>query len=69
MTMPAPEDLQQARLAICESCPELTTLKRCRQCGCFMGLKVKLKGAHCPLGKWPQYEEWMTKSLEKDYQK
>ena len=42
--MPAPEDLQQARMAICESCQELTTLNRCQQCGCFMTLKTRLIG-------------------------
>jgi hypothetical protein len=62
--MPAPQDLQQARMAICESCPELTTLKRCQQCGCFMLVKTRLTGAHCPLGKWPTLEQWTTKNLE-----
>jgi hypothetical protein len=60
--MPAPQDLQQARMAICESCPELTTLNRCQQCGCFMTLKTRLIGAHCPLGKWPLYEQWTTQN-------
>lgn len=67
--MPAPKDLQEARMAICESCPELTTFKRCQQCGCFMVVKTRLRGAHCPLGKWPLLEEWMTKSSNEDYQK
>jgi hypothetical protein len=43
----------QARLDICEKCPELVGLaKQCKQCGCVMTLKVKLKNAKCPLGKW-----------------
>ena len=67
--MPAPNDLQKARMAICESCPELTTLKRCQQCGCFMTVKVMLKGAHCPLDKWPDTEQWIKKNLEEDFQK
>lgn len=66
--MPAPTDLQTARLAICKTCPELTTLNRCQKCGCFMAVKVKLRGAHCPLGKWPQLEEWIKKNSSVDYQ-
>jgi hypothetical protein len=43
----------RARLDICEECPELIGLtKQCKQCGCLMPLKVKLKNAECPLGKW-----------------
>ena len=64
--MPAPQDLQNARMAICRACPELTTLTRCRKCGCFMVAKVKLKGAKCPLEKWPDTREWMTKNLNED---
>jgi hypothetical protein len=40
------------RLAICKTCPELETLDRCKQCGCFMQSKTKLPNANCPLGKW-----------------
>ena len=64
--MPAPEDLQTARLAICRACPELTNFNRCRKCGCFMTVKVMLKGARCPLDKWPDTREWMTKNLERN---
>lgn len=60
----APQDLQSARLAICRSCPELTTMSRCQQCGCFMTIKVMLKGAQCPLNKWPDVRQWMIKNLE-----
>lgn len=67
--MPAPQDLQEARMAICESCPELTTFKRCQQCGCFMVVKTRLRGAHCPLGKWPTIEQWTTKNLEEGFQR
>lgn len=61
--MAAPEDLQKARMAICQTCPELTTLNRCQKCGCFMAIKTRLRGAHCPLGKWPLLEEWTTKNI------
>jgi hypothetical protein len=41
------------RLSICEKCPELIkATSQCKQCGCFMKLKVKLKEAVCPIGKW-----------------
>ena len=41
------------RYAICEACPSLLrATNQCKECGCFMKLKVKLKDASCPLGKW-----------------
>jgi hypothetical protein len=41
------------RLLICQECPELLNItKQCKQCGCVMPLKVKLKNATCPLEKW-----------------
>jgi hypothetical protein len=39
------------RWRICRECPELHA-GICGQCGCVMKLKVKLKDATCPLGKW-----------------
>lgn len=42
-----------SRYNICLSCPELIKLsKQCRQCGCLMNVKTKMKAARCPLGKW-----------------
>ena len=41
------------RFSICEGCPKLIKLtSQCKECGCFMKAKVKLKEASCPLGKW-----------------
>jgi hypothetical protein len=41
------------RYTICRECPELLGItKQCKQCGCMMPLKVKLKEAECPIGKW-----------------
>jgi hypothetical protein len=49
----ATKDEENTRFAICESCPSLINpTKQCKECGCFMKLKVKLKQATCPLGKW-----------------
>ncbi len=46
-------DESGARIEICNACPELIQLtKQCKQCGCFMAAKTKLKDAKCPLGKW-----------------
>jgi hypothetical protein len=41
----------QARLEICKTCPEWTGT-RCKICGCFTKLKVRLEKEKCPLGKW-----------------
>ena len=52
-TMPAEEEVSNARYDICLKCPELVAFtKQCKKCGCFMGLKTKLENAKCPLGKW-----------------
>lgn len=49
----AEPELQDSRYSICEACDRLTkTTKQCKECGCFMKLKVKLADAVCPLGKW-----------------
>ena len=46
------ESQSQQRMAICQTCPELGTLNRCRQCGCFMNIKTRIYSSSCPLGKW-----------------
>jgi hypothetical protein len=49
----ATEEESQNRWSICEQCPRLLkTTSQCKECGCFMKIKVKLKEAVCPLGKW-----------------
>ena len=49
----ATEDLARHRLAVCEACPRLLkTTYQCKECGCFMKLKVRLRDAECPLDKW-----------------
>ena len=49
----ASEEEAKKRYDICDWCPEFISLsKQCKQCGCFMNLKVKLQEAVCPLGKW-----------------
>lgn len=47
------EQIANERLDICKACPELIELtSQCKKCGCFMGMKTKLKKANCPIGKW-----------------
>jgi len=44
------------RIEICKSCPELNSLNFCKQCGCYMPLKVRIKSSECPLKKWNRLE-------------
>lgn len=47
------EDVAKSRYAVCVECPKFISLSRqCKECGCFMNLKTKLKNATCPIGKW-----------------
>jgi predicted Zn-ribbon and HTH transcriptional regulator len=44
------------RLDICLDCDRLFELiphaPQCKECGCFMKVKTRLKSSSCPLGKW-----------------
>jgi hypothetical protein len=43
----------EARLNICRECPFfIKNTQQCKECGCFMNLKTKLKLAECPQHKW-----------------
>ena len=44
--------LAKQRYDICNECPDLTILKFCGQCGCFMPLKVRIESTSCPIKKW-----------------
>ncbi len=62
----APEALIAVRRDICRQCAQatrnsdprfaahagLTTLSRCRACGCFVAAKTRLTAERCPLGRW-----------------
>lgn len=52
----APDALVKERLAICAACPKRIHIPplpdRCRVCGCFLALKVRLPSEHCPERKW-----------------
>jgi hypothetical protein len=44
---------ESMRYSMCSDCPEFIKLTtQCKQCGCIMKMKVKLKAAVCPIGKW-----------------
>jgi len=43
----------EERYAICKECKWFRGVtKQCKKCQCFMPLKVKMRGQHCPLKKW-----------------
>lgn len=52
-TIKVDESHAAARLETCRACPRLIQgIDQCRECGCFMQYKTKLKAAKCPLGHW-----------------
>ena len=41
------------KYAFCLECDRFQRfIKRCKECGCFMPLKVNVPGLHCPIDKW-----------------
>lgn len=44
-------DKYESRINVCKNCSDYDGT-RCKQCGCFMELKTKIKNARCPLNKW-----------------
>ena len=50
------QQLQQERLAVCNNCPAKTTLYEyfdgCSECNCILKVRVQVRTATCPLGKW-----------------
>jgi hypothetical protein len=47
------KEMQNYRYNICKSCDKFINLtKQCKECGCFMTLKTRLKLTSCPIGKW-----------------
>ncbi len=47
-----PPDLQQKRIQTCGACEHHTGM-RCKICGCFTHVKIKMAHEDCPIGKWP----------------
>ena len=51
------EEVKLSRMAICNSCDDFnTTVKTCKQCGCYMPAKSSFASASCPIGKWKTAE-------------
>jgi hypothetical protein len=49
----ATEEEAIARYKTCLDCDRfLNITKQCKECGCVMPLKTKLKNATCPIGRW-----------------
>jgi len=47
------KEVAQSRYDVCKKCDRFTSLTaQCKECGCFMKIKVKLENTVCPLGKW-----------------
>lgn len=47
------DELFNKRMDLCLQCEKLINLtKQCKECGCIMPMKTKLKDASCPIGKW-----------------
>jgi len=42
----------QTRKNVCEDCDRLSILRTCKECGCFIDLKVKYAESTCPKDKW-----------------
>lgn len=41
------------RMQVCMDCEHLfKPTRQCKQCGCFMKVKTRMKNATCPIGKW-----------------
>ena len=41
------------RINICRKCEHVNPiLLQCKQCGCFLIVKTKMKSQDCPLNKW-----------------
>jgi hypothetical protein len=41
------------RYLICRECEHFyAPTRQCKECGCFLALKVKSKSQSCPIGKW-----------------
>lgn len=55
MLKPSDSPMALKRLEVCKGCEHWTGSK-CRKCGCFTSLKVRLPNEACPIGKWGKEE-------------
>lgn len=53
MSIMVPRETAEERMSICNDCDSLfKPTKTCKECGCFMSIKVWGSMVECPLGKW-----------------
>jgi hypothetical protein len=45
------------RMDICKKCEKLSAIKTCKVCKCIMPIKVRLRHAECPIGKWKAIDD------------
>ena len=46
------------RFDICDSCEKFNrSTYTCKECGCFMPVKITIPLTSCPLGKWEEKKE------------
>jgi hypothetical protein len=51
------QPVAQARYDLCKACDRFNkTLYTCKECGCFMKVKVKFSNSFCPINKWNAYK-------------
>lgn len=47
------KNIAQDRYDLCKQCEHFNKITAiCRECGCFMKLKVKFINSVCPINKW-----------------
>ena len=55
------DELRESRIKICRECDQYEIVKipltnfdflKCRECGCAINAKARIKRSTCPLGKW-----------------
>ena len=52
-----PEAVAKQRQDICNGCDKRIKLtNQCKECGCFLAAKTKIKQEKCPLEKWMEYK-------------
>ena len=47
-------EMSKNRMAICGGCEQLTKIKTCSLCNCFMPVKTTVPFLACPDGKWKE---------------
>jgi hypothetical protein len=52
------KEVFEKRIKKCGFCENLFRLTwTCKKCGCFMGVKARVKNTTCPIGRWDDGEK------------